>query len=91
MTARQRLFDRSVGQPHVDTAASVARPPWSEPIIVAVFTKSKVDLPGGSLRKAGGGDVGAIPRYRLRDESEVCSYCNRSNAGSDADRNEQRY
>ena len=29
--------------------------PWSEPIVVAVFTKSKVDLPGGSLRKAGGG------------------------------------
>jgi len=83
-----------VGQPHVETAASVARSfqlPWSDPIIVAVFTKSKVDLPGGSLRKAGGGGVGAIPRYRLRDESEVCSYCNRGNAGSDADRNEQRY
>ena len=32
--------------------------PWSEPNIVAVFTKSKVDLPGGSLRKAGGATLG---------------------------------
>ena len=32
--------------------------PWSEPIIVAVFTKSKVDLPGGSLRKEAGATLG---------------------------------
>ena len=32
--------------------------PWSEPIIVAVFTKSKVDLPGAVCAKQAGATLG---------------------------------
>ena len=52
--------------------------PHSQPIIVAVFKKVRLELRGQLVEDRRGGD-GAIPRDRLREQSEVRSTCNRSN------------